>query len=261
MKLSLEKDLLVSYAIHINSYQDLNLIEKNLLIISKKCKIIGITYSINSDVIDENKIKDIFLSLQKDIINLKVYGKIKNEGYDFRKHLHTIKKFKEEKLYNYYFLMMNDSVISISSITFNKAMFNLLSFMNKGYEFIGLLKSNEIMKHYQSWFWCCDKSTINWILMQIENIVYSENKQDIVQKLEVGLSNNLIRNKRCIALYDFNIRGNLFYHHPDVYIKALHNGFPFLKKNYFIKEFRKKNRIKLHKEILDYLPENISNFI
>ena len=80
MKLSLEKDLLVSYASHINSYQDL--IENSLLIISKKCKMIGITYSINSNVIDENKIKDIFLSLQKkNIINLKVYGKIKNKTF------------------------------------------------------------------------------------------------------------------------------------------------------------------------------------
>ena len=261
MKLSLEKDLFVSYASHINSYQDLNLIENILLIISKKCKMIGITYSINSNVIDENKIKDIFLSLQKDIINLKVYGKIKNEGYDFRKHLHTIKKFQEEKLHKDYILMMNDSIIPISSITFNKAMFNLLSFMNEGYEFIGLLASNEIMKHYQSWFWCCDKSTINWILMQIENIVYSENKTEIVIKLEVGLSNNLIRNKKCNALYDFNIKNNLFYHHSDVYIKALHNGFPFLKKNYFSKEFREKHKLKLHKEILNYLPENISKFI
>jgi|SaaInlStandDraft_1057018.scaffolds.fasta_scaffold14386_3 hypothetical protein len=257
MKLFLEKNLLVSYAIHINSYQDLKLIENSLLIISKKCKIIGITYSINSDVIDENKIKDIFLLLQKDIINLKVYGQIKNEGYDFRKHLHTIKKFKEEKLYKEYILMMNDSVIPISSSRFNKTMFNLLSFMNEGYEFIGLLVSNEIKKHYQSWFWCCDKSTMNWILMQIEKIVYSENKTEFVIKLEVGLSNYLIRNKRCIGLYNFNIKKNLFYHHSNVYIKALHNGFPFLKKNYFIKEFRKKYRLKLHKEILNYLPENI----
>ena len=38
MKLSLEKDLLVSYAIHINSYEDLNLIENSLSIISKNVR-------------------------------------------------------------------------------------------------------------------------------------------------------------------------------------------------------------------------------
>ena len=261
MKLFLEKDLLISYACHINSYKDLNLIKNSLLIISKKYKFIGITYSINSKVIDENKIKDIFLSMQKEIINLKVYGKIKNKGYDFRKHVYTIKKFKEENLHENYILMMNDSIIPISSTIFNKSMCNLLLFMNDGYEFIGFLASNEIMRHYQSWFWCCDKSTINGILEQIENIVYSENKNDIVMKLEVGISNNLIKNKKCNTLYDFNIKKNLFYHHPDVYIKALHNGFPFLKKNYFSDKFRKTHKLKLHKEIFDYLPENILKFI
>lgn len=257
MKVCLENDLLVSYAIHINSYQDLDLIERSLLIISKKCNMIGITYSINSNVIDENIIKDIFFELQKDIIKLKVHGKIINEGYDFRKHLHTIKKFQEEKLHKDYILMMNDSIIPINSIKYNKAMFDLLSFMNEGYEFIGFLASNEIMKHYQSWFWCCDKSIINWILMEIENLVYCKNKSEIVIKLEVSLSNYLIRNKKCNVLYDFNIKKNLFYHHPHVYIKALENGFPFLKKNYFSEEFRKKNKLKLNKEILNYLPENI----
>jgi len=208
----------------------------------------------------ENQIKDIFISLQQEITNLKVYCKIKNEGYDFRKHLYTIKQFQEEKLYdNDYILMMNDSVIPTNSISFNAAMINLESFINKGYEFIGFVESNQIMRHYQSWFWCCNKSTINWILMQIENIVYSENKDEIIRKLEVGLSNNLIRNKKCATLYDFNVKENIFYHHHGVYIKALNNGFPFLKKNYFSKVFRKKWGLELSNEILNYLPDSLNN--
>ena len=170
MILSVQNDLLVSYAIHINSFLDFELIKYTLLLISKKCKMIGITYSINSNI-NENKIKAIFLLLKKDIKNLIIYDKIKNEGYDFKKHVNTIKNFQEKKLHADYILLMNDSVIPTTAISFNKMMFNLELFMNKRYEFIGLLSSNEIKQHYQSWFWCCNKNIINWLIMQIENII------------------------------------------------------------------------------------------
>ena len=227
MELSLENNLFISYACHITSHNDLNLIKNNLEIVSKKCKIIGITYSIKSNILDKDIIKDILTSFQKDIINMEVYGEIKNEGYDFKKHVHTIKKFQEKTLNNDYILMMNDSVIPTSDISFNNAMSKLLISMNEGYEFIGFLASKELMRHYQSWFWCCDKNVIEWLLYQIDNIICPENKDDIVLKLEVGLSNILIRNKKSKALYDFDVQRNLFYYHPDVYINALDNGFPF----------------------------------
>ena len=165
MKLFIEKDLIISYVSHINSYDDLEIMKHTLLIIAKKCKMISITYSIDNDTVDENRIKDIFLILQKDITNLISCYKIKNEGYDFKKHLYNIKKIKEEKLHNdEHILMMNDSVIAINSIILDNTMLNMESLMNDGYEFIGLLESNEIMKHYQSWFWCCNKNIINLLL-------------------------------------------------------------------------------------------------
>lgn len=256
MTLTLEKDLLISYACYIDSYKDLALIEYSLLIISKKCKIIGITYS-TSNFIDEKIVKDKFSSLEKYIVNLKVFGNIENIGTDFRKHEYTIKKFQEEELDEEYILLMNDSVIPIA-ISFNKAMFKLSSLMNEGYEFIGFLASNEIMRHYQSWFWCCDKNTINWIVTNIVNISPScSSKQDFIIKIEIALSNTLIKNKKSKALYDFNINNNLFYHVPHIYIKALENEFPFLKKNYFSTKFRTDNILEFKEEILNYVPKNI----
>lgn len=256
MNLSVEQDLLLSYACHINSYKDIELIKHNLLIISRKCKIIGIAYSLNHNL-NKNIIENQFKSLQQNIIKIKLCNEVENKGYDFRKHLYNIQKIQKNNLHNNeYILMMNDSVITINANTFDKSMHNLELLINDKYEFIGFLESNEIKKHYQSWFWCADKNTINWILIQIENILCScsEDKNDFIL-IEVNLSNYLIKNNKSGVLYNFDIERNLFYHHPDIYLKALYNGFPFLKKNYFSDHFHNAYR---KWDIFNYLPINIS---
>ena len=91
--------------------------------------------------------------------------------------------------------------------------------------------------------------------------MYSNDKNEIIFKLEVGLSNYFINSYKCTALYHFEISNNLFYHHPNVYVQALHNGFPFLKKNYFSEKFRKLHHLILYNEILYYLPDNIKNYL
>ena len=83
MKLQILKNLLVSYACHINSYNDFKLIKYCVSLLCRHCKLIGISYSINTNIIDDIQIIDTFLSLQKEIPNLMFCCKIENEGYDF----------------------------------------------------------------------------------------------------------------------------------------------------------------------------------
>ena len=260
----IKKKIIISYAVHINFYDDFEILNYCLDIISKKCKMICISYSLDSSL-NENEIKNRFKLIQNKNKNLKIYNKVENKGRDFYKHFNNIMKIKEENIYNKncYILLMNDTVIPINSILFNNTILKIESLINEGYNFIGLLKSYEIKIHYQSWFWCCDKNTINIILKIFSKIDFNIIQRELAVKLEFNLSNRIINKKKMksTALYDFNIKNNLFYHHNDIYIEALNNGFPFLKKNYFTEQFRKKNKLEKNNQIYFYLPKTIINYL
>ena len=85
-------------------------------------------------------------------------------------YFHTINQFKNEGIDdNEYILMINDSIIPINTDLFDKCMHKVETYINEGYEFIGLLASNEI-KDTIELVWCCNKNTIEWILIQINNM-------------------------------------------------------------------------------------------
>ena len=254
------KKIYISYASHINNYNDLSLLEHSLYILSKNCKMIVLTYSINSSL-TKSKITNALKNLKEKIGNFKFF-KIENIGYDFKKHYHSISKFIKLGLINKdnYVIIMNDSVIPINSITLNRDFCKIASLMVMGFEFVGFLASKERKEHYQSWLWSCDFNTTKWIMENIENKNYS-NKEEIINHIEIELSNKLMGKKRCLALYDFKTKYNIFYYEPNLLIEALDSGFPFIKKNYFSTEFRKKNNISFSEEINKYVPKNIKNIL
>lgn len=250
----LKKNLIVSYACHVNSIKELKLIEHNLSIISKNCNMIFVTYSVSSNIVNKFKVNDIFLLFETKIYNVKIYGHVKNEGYDFYKHLINIKKIRQSNIYDDYILMMNDSVTITNIDSYNKSMLKVLQFINENYDFIGFLESFESkIKHYQSWFWCFNKNTINYVIIEIEKkCKLCKKKIDFINLIELEVSNNLIKNKnkKCISLYNFNVEYNLFYHHSDIFLDALKNKFPFIKKN-----MNKENT-----DIINFLPKNIIEY-
>lgn len=260
---NVNENLILSYSIHINSYHDFDIIKYSLSIISKKCYLIGITYSFDNNL-DNKIINEKIDELKKNIYNIYFCDCIKNYGRDFYKYLHSMRKIFISNKFNEnsYMLIINDGVIPINIDLYNNTLSKLEFLINEEYEFIGLLSSNEKEKHYQSWFWCCNYEITNWIINSIEKFNFDNNNlNNIIDNLEIKLSNFLIKNRKSISLYDFNVTNNIFYHHENVFIEALKNGFPFLKRNYFSNKFRKQGNINFSKEILNYLPKEISKYI
>lgn len=257
--------ILLSYAVHINNYNEIKVIEYCLSFLSKYCKQIGISYSISNDI-DDNKIKNLLKTLNK-FKNIKIYPKIKNVGYDFKKHVNTITQFKIDNLIekDYYILLMNDSVIPINSKYLDLTFSRITELIELGYEYIGFLESNQIKTHYQSWFWLFNEKLKDLILSKINYILNNKNiklsKPIIIHKLEIEISNSLINNKKSTYIYKFDLPKNIFYFHLDDLLKAIDNDFPFLKKNYFSIKFRKKNKIDFCPELINYLPRNIFKII
>ena len=60
-------------------------------------------------------------------------------------------------------------------------------------------------------------------------------------------------------LYNFDVKKNIFYHHPEKYIEALQDGFPIIKNNLFSKKFMKSHRLHRDKQIDSFIsPEILS---
>jgi hypothetical protein len=160
---------------------------------------------------------------------------------------------------------MNDSVIPINSKYLDLTFSRITELIELGYEYIGFLESNQIKTHYQSWFWLFNEKLKDLILNKINHILNNKNiklsKPIIIHKLEIEISNSLINNKKSTSLYNFDVSRNFFYFHHHELINAINNGFPFLKKNYFSINFRRKNKIEFSRELVNYIPRKIFRLI
>lgn len=240
----------IIYASHIENEDKILLIQKNMEYLKLCVDLIYIIYSIKEqDIKLKNKLIDIY-----DDNSVRLFY-VENSGYDFWKYKQGIELINS--LERDYTILMNDSITITRQVD---ELFNTINdnVINNNIEYLGLLESTERIKHYQSWFWVLTPKVLEYFDKNILKIKY-ENKDDNIKYYELRGSNALIKLFKSKSLYNFDVKKNIFYHHPEKYIEALQDGFPIIKNNLFSKKFMKSHRLNRDKKIDSFIsPEILS---
>ena len=286
------------YACHVkNNYWD-KLINYNLSKLINHCNNIYIVYSIsdgvNSDLFEKNIIYE----------NVN-FIKVDNEGYDFKKYKIGLLSMNIPSNYdwNIYLnrypdlktafgddiveaekhwfecgmvegrscqtdtnnsvILMNDSFILTRNI--DDIINNIQKKISNNVKFIGLTRSDEIVKHYQSFFWVLNYNLIQILcdLLTPNRLDTSKGSNNIIMKCEVELSNLFINRYKSEFIYHANRDGILL----NKLEKLLDNGYPIIK----LKCLRRKklcffnsgmyNRLKYKYDQPTYIPEYMKKIL
>lgn len=241
------KDLV--YVSHLDSKSKIPLVEYNLKQLRPFFEKIIIVYSsINSKNIF---LKNGFCGLNEEEINL-----IPNKGYDFGKYKFGLEKINSSG--DHHTAIINDSVSVIKSLN---DIFSRINFLiNQGFDYIGFLGSEEIKSHYQSWFWVLNNKAVDYFIKNVN--IDLKTKRQIIRHNEVGISNQMISNFKSCSL--FNHATNIFYRQPNVILRYISDGFPFIKNNIFDHRFLKRGKnLKFNESLKEpkYVNETIYNLI
>lgn len=175
-----------------------------------------------------------------------------NDGYDFGKYRLGIQKFLEEPMS--YTTIFNDSVSIVE--TLDPIMLFLEKKFSEGYEYVGFLKSKEIRDHFQSWFLSFSKNALLYFYDKISKPI--NNKQEVINQYEIGLSNQMIHHFKSSFYWSSNI--NPFYFQSAIdQVMQREKYFPFLKNNSFNKEFTKEPYSIDRKKMINFCPPQLSN--
>ena len=126
----------------------------------------------------------------------------------------------------------------------------------KIHDFVGVLESTQIYKHYQSWWLCMTKDMFFYYVQNLYN--YKQSRDilcDLIYKNEVELCNNIIKTYNTSVLYNSKININVFYDNDTYYNTLYKKGFFFVKVKR-IKNIPKRPKLSLPDKI-NYLFENI----
>ena len=175
-----------------------------------------------------------------------------NDGYDFGKYKLGIQKFLDAPMS--YTTIFNDSVSIVD--TLDPIMLFIEERFSEGHEYVGFLKSEEIRDHFQSWLISFSKKALVYFYNNISKPI--NDKQEVINKYEVELSNRMIYLFRSAFYWRSNV--NLFYfqHIIDKVIQR-EGTFPFLKNNSFKKEFTKEPHNIDRKKMINLCPLQLSN--
>jgi hypothetical protein len=126
------------------------------------------------------------------------------------------------------------------------------------YDFVGVVESMEIDKHYQSWWLCMTKELFTYYVQKLYYYNLSHNPQaDIIYKNEVELCNNIIKTHNTSVLYNNILKNNtnIFYDNDNAYNILYNKGFNFVKVKR-IKNIPIRPQLKLPDDI-NYIFKNI----
>ena len=241
---------IIIYASHIESFKKLNLVKYNIENVLNNVDKIYVIYSTkgcDDDFEIKNNLKNFCVNKNIEIHN------VENNGYDFWKYKHGIEIIKNIEYE--YVILMNDSFTIVRQIDDIFKNINKKILEDK-YEYLGFLESSDgRMRHYQSWFWVFSPITLKYFNENILTTKY-DNKIDNIRKYELGGSNQLIKMFKSTSLFNFNVKRNIFYHHPDKYIKIFGDIFPIVKNNLFSNDFMNFNKLR-DKRIDSKIPDKI----
>lgn len=235
------------YASYLNSPSKIPLIEYNLKQLQPFFDSVIIVYS----SIDEENIllPTGFCGLSENEIFL-----IPNIGYDFAKYKFGLQKTQQNP--TSHTAIINDSVSVIKPLEKIFEKIDLL--INEGFENIGILGSDEIKPHYQSWCWILGKKAQDFCIKNINTNL--PNKGHVIVNNEVEISNKMISNFKSCSLFSSAL--NLFYRNPNL-TGYIEKGFPFIKNNAFNDRFLKAHGLQFNKALTDskYVNEIVLNLI
>lgn len=209
------------YASHIKDESMLEILKCNINLILNNVDKIYFVYSSDigfCNIMDSNKDKI-------------EYIKVNNVGLDLAKYYFGLKHI--QKKYDWY-ILINDSITFLREI---KDLFLILNYCDC-YDFVGLIDSNEIKYHYQSFYWCVQNNIKLQIFNDFCNINSKNSKNDLIKKYEVEFSNNIIQNYETLSLFKFgyfgeDIENKYLGTNPNFLIKfkdyVLNSGYPIIK--------------------------------
>ena len=216
-----QSNILLSYACHISSENDIHLINYHLELFLKNnfisTLIVGFSSSISDDLISEKIIKN----------NKIILKKYNNVGLDMYKHFNNLNNIKYDE-YEYVFFI-NDSIIFIKDIDY---IFSYVRF-NNYYDFLSLLNSYERKLHYPSFFWIMKPNIVsNFLKVYSKNFkIIIKNKRKLIDIIEIGLTNKLKDKFRCISFYNINSGYDRNIHFDNKFYEFLEKtGYPIIKK-------------------------------
>jgi hypothetical protein len=236
------------YVSHLDSESKIPLVEYNLKQLTPFFEKTILVYSST----DPKNIflKNGFCGLSADDINL-----IPNEGYDAGKYKFGLSKIDCSD--GHYTALINDSVSIINSLTY--IFLRLDSLLNQGFDYIGFLESEEYKRHYQSWFTVVNNKSADYYTTNVNTNL--NKKRDVIHHNEVALSNQMIYNFNSCSLFKHTT--NIFYKQPDVFLKYVLAGFPFVKNNAFDSRFLENEKLKFNESLKDpnYVNKTLYNLI
>lgn len=165
----------------------------------------------------------------------------KNVGYDFGKYKLGLEKSQINS--NSHTAIINDSVSVIQPLEQIFKKIDLL--IKQDFENIGILSSDEIKKHYQSWFWVLGRKAQEFCIKNI-NTKLTERQESIINN-EVGISNQMTLNFKSYSLFENDT--NIFYKDPNLTLEYIENGFPFIKNNVFDDSFLRGHKLKFSNDL------------
>jgi hypothetical protein len=213
------------YASHIKNHNQINIINYNIKKIINNVNLLIFVYS--SDI--EFNINDIANNP-----NILFYN-IENIGLDFSKYVFGLNILNNNNMIFSWYLLINDSILFSRNID---DIFNSINYLNYN-QMISIIDSNEVMLHYQSFFWILQKNICDKLIEKYRLFVQTNdmnNKEKIIEHFEIQFSNDIINNEITLPLFKYG-SFNLNYIYKGVnpnFIPLLKQfiidtGFPILK--------------------------------
>lgn len=236
------------YASHLDSPLKIPLVEYNLQRLKTFFDKIILVYS----SIDK---ENIFLPSGFCGLNQNQIFLIPNKGYDFGKYKFGLEKSISNSTSHAVIINDSVSVIQHPGQIFQK----IDQLITEGFQNIGILSSNEIKTHYQSWCWILEKKAQDFCIKNINTKL--QDKQEVIINNEVDISNQMILNFKSCSLFDSDT--NIFYRDANLILKYIESGFPFIKNNAFDDSFLVKEELQFNQALTNpkYIDKTLLNLI
>jgi lipopolysaccharide biosynthesis protein len=180
---------------------------------------------------------------------------VKNEGYDFGMWTKALAVYPPDAYDR--LILANDSCILFRSL--GKA---LKTMEEQKWEYAGLLDSNEISYHIQSYFLVIRQNAFPVIKAYLEQQDFAHSMQDAIHRFEVGLSAAMIQHQHTIgAVFSRKDAGVIRNESYAGIAELIREGFPVIKRKILYDSFSRKERISLIRAGIELVPGDYMNQI